>query len=188
MKANPLPSLLSLRACTPGGGNKYFLGFHLSILGFHGVIVVATCAKIWMLFKQSDSHLLRIVLRDSLFWFVVVTLGSTANLIYYLRTPEGKNRALLAALASGLDSIAPARMLLNLRSAASGNNLSASGLPFDSTVVSLPLSPAVPTTSHAVPVAALSSSPTSPTYLAGTRRPMAMPCVKADSDRRSRLF
>ena len=80
-KPSPLPPLLSLAGCVPAGGNRYYYAFHGATIGFHFTVVLVTALKIWQLFKQSDSHLLRVVLRDSLGWFVVVTAVGVANLV-----------------------------------------------------------------------------------------------------------
>lgn len=53
--------------------------------------------------------------------------------IYYLYTDDNKNRALLSPLVSAFESIAPARMMLSLRGAASANIVSVSALPLSGT-------------------------------------------------------
>lgn len=80
-RANELPSLLGISACVPAPGNSWFLAYHGVMVGFDAIVVVLTLLRVYQLHRQSRSHLVTVILRDTVFWFSIVLASALANMV-----------------------------------------------------------------------------------------------------------
>ena len=80
-RANDLPSLLGISACIPAPGNSWFLAYHGVMVGFDVIVVALTLLRVYQLHRQSRSHLVTVILRDTLFWFMIVLASALANMV-----------------------------------------------------------------------------------------------------------
>lgn len=53
------------------------------MVAFDAIVVTLTLVRVYQLHRQSRSHLVTVILRDTVFWFTLVLIAALANMVIF---------------------------------------------------------------------------------------------------------